>query len=248
MRIALFANGVVGQKIIDILCLKKISLQYLILNNNSTTPLDYSNLSVLGGVYNYDIFLNEINLKFKESCAFDLGILCWWPYLINKDLINISNAGFINFHPSFLPFGRGKNPNFWAFIDKTPFGVTLHWVNDSIDGGDIAFQEEITMSWTDNGQTLYEKSLSSIVSLFEKNIHRILSNDIPKICQIGHKVRYAKELEPASEIKLDQSYKGADLLNLLRARTFNGHPGCWFTENGRKYRIKLIIEEENLNG
>lgn len=249
MRIALFADGLVGQKIIDIFRRKEISLEYLILNKKAPNQLDFSHVSITGGVFTHDTFVDEIPFDSKSSSPFDLGILCWWPYIIKKELLNIAQLGFLNFHPSLLPFGRGKNPNFWTFVDQTPFGVTIHWVDESIDGGDVAYQEEIPVSWLDNGQTLYEKSLSSIVSLFEKNILRILSNDIPKLSQAScHKVRYARELEPASEIKLGVNYKACDLLNLLRARTFNGYPGCWFVENGCTYRIKISIEVENSNG
>ncbi len=249
MRIALFADGEVGQKTLDIIRQKGIFLDYLILDRKAPKEINFSGLSISKGVFRHDDFIEEIACRTGNAPFFDLGILCWWPYIIKKDLLKAAQIGFLNFHPSFLPFGRGKNPNFWAFVDKTPYGVTIHWVDESIDGGDVAYQEKITVSWLDNGQTLYEKALFSIVSLFEKHIFEIVSGDIPKTPQTSsHTIRYARELEPSCEIKLNSDYKACDLLNLLRARTFNGYPGCWFSENGRTYRVKISIEEEKLNG
>jgi len=44
----------------------------------------------------------------------------------------------VNVHPSILPFGRGAHPNFWAWYNNEPHGVTLHYVDDEgIDTGPI---------------------------------------------------------------------------------------------------------------
>ena len=42
-----------------------------------------------------------------------LNILAWWPYIIREPIISSSKFGTINFHPSLLPYNRGKNYNFW---------------------------------------------------------------------------------------------------------------------------------------
>ncbi|MFY9237397.1 MAG: hypothetical protein WAO78_00710, partial [Roseovarius sp.] len=55
---------------------------------------------------------------------------------------------------------------------------------------------------------------------------------------------FAKELEPASRIDLDRVYRARDLLNLLRARTFTGHPGCFFEHEGQTYEISIKIGEK----
>ncbi len=44
----------------------------------------------------------------------------------------------INIHPSMLPYGRGAQPNFWAWFDDEPHGVTIHYVTDKgLDNGPI---------------------------------------------------------------------------------------------------------------
>jgi methionyl-tRNA formyltransferase len=56
----------------------------------------------------------------------------------------------------------------------------------------------------------------------------------------------SSELETASEILLDQNYLARDLLNLIRARTFDGFPACWFTEDNVKYEVRINIKKVEL--
>ena len=40
----------------------------------------------------------------------DLVIMCGWRQIINKDLLEIPKRGFVGFHPTLLPIGRGPAP------------------------------------------------------------------------------------------------------------------------------------------
>ena len=99
----------------------------------------------------------------------DLGLLAWWPNLVSNKIINLTKLGFINTHPSLLPFGRGKDPNYWAIVDQTPYGVSLHFVNELVDSGPVIFQKEIIFDWEDTGETLYLKAQKSLIELFKEN-------------------------------------------------------------------------------
>ena len=68
--------------------------------------------------------------------------LLWWPKIIKKDLIEIPSSGVINIHPSYLPFCRGKDPNYWALRDDLKFGVSIHKVTPGIDDGPILFRKK----------------------------------------------------------------------------------------------------------
>ena len=43
----------------------------------------------------------------------------------------------------------------------------------------------------------------------------------------------------------NEKYQALKILNLLRARTFKGHPGCFFEENDIKYENSLTIKKIN---
>lgn len=177
----------------------------------------------------------------------DLGFLLWWPKIIKKDLLTFPNFGFINTHPSLLPYNRGKHPNFWAIVEEAPFGVSLHFVEESIDSGDILAQSEISYNWEDTGGSLYEKAIIETIDLFKRTYPSLRHLRLPRYKKNKKKGTFhlAKELETASKIELDNQYRARDLLNLIRARTFSGYPSCWFEDGGKIYEVRIEIKREN---
>jgi methionyl-tRNA formyltransferase len=174
----------------------------------------------------------------------DLLVMAWWPYILPGRLLEAAPLGCLNFHPSLLPHGRGKHPNFWALVEGTPFGVTIHHATADVDAGPVAFQRELPVGWTDTGGSLHRRAREAILELFSDSWPRIRVGDIPRTEQpaAGHRTHLEAELEPASRIDLDASYTGRDLLNLLRARTFPPHPGAWFEDDGVRYEARVTIK------
>lgn len=183
----------------------------------------------------------------KVGVQIDIGILAWWPTLIREPLISKPRFGFVNTHPSLLPYNRGKHYNFWALVEETPFGVSLHMIDDGVDSGDVIAQKRLDYSWEDNGESLYFAAQEAMVQLFKDTYPDIHSLDFPRKSQeLKHgSFHKASELDPASEIKLNQSYVARDLLNLLRARTFPGHPACWFKDGNDKFEVRVEIKRKN---
>ncbi|MFN8489773.1 MAG: formyltransferase family protein [Caldilineaceae bacterium] len=60
---------------------------------------------------------------------------------IPATLLTIPPLGFLNVHPSLLPDYRGPAPLFWQLRNGAPHsGVTVHWMDENLDTGDIAEQ------------------------------------------------------------------------------------------------------------
>lgn len=176
----------------------------------------------------------------------DIGILAWWPLIIRDPLLSVPKHGFINTHPSLLPYNRGKHYNFWALVEQTPFGVSLHFVNEGVDSGDIVAQKAIQYDWEDNGASLYAKAQLEIVALFKKTYPLIRTLNIPRHKQDIDKGSFhtADEIDVASMINLEKQYCARDLLNLLRARTFPMYPACWFRDGGEEYEVRIEIKRK----
>jgi methionyl-tRNA formyltransferase len=194
-------------------------------------------------VFHYD----EITKKSVESIlgGVDFIFLAWWPKIIPDFIIRAPKIGVVNFHPSLLPYNRGKHYNFWTIVEDTPFGVTLHFVDSGIDTGDIIFQSIIEKSWEDTGGSLYSKATDAMIKLFKNRYLDIVEGKYQRTQQnvdFGQ-THYAKELDPSSEILLHKEYSARELLNLLRARTFAGKPACYFWDNNRKYEVRVSIKE-----
>ena len=188
---------------------------------------------------------SDADIQRLRELAPDLGITAWWPYILKPEVFDIPRLGCLNFHPSLLPEGRGKHPNFWALKGRTPFGVTLHFIDEGIDTGDVAFQQEIPVFWEDTGETLHGKARATVVDLFKQHFHSILAGDLPRHAQDRSAGAFhrARELEDASQIDLKREYRAGELLDLLRARTYAAHPGAWFAEDGETYEVRIEIRK-----
>jgi len=175
-----------------------------------------------------------------------LSISSFWGHIMKKDFLDIAEKGNINFHPGYLPYNRGMNPNVWPFIENTPAGVTIHYMDEGIDTGDIIARKKVKIGPTDTGGSLYEKTLTEIVKLFKDNWERIKSGEIETIPQEGldFTFHYLRDVNQLDKIDLDRKYTGRELINLLRSRTYGDRSFAHYFENGVKVNIGVFLEED----
>ncbi len=98
----------------------------------------------------------------------DFLISYGYRHILRKELLGRFPNRVINLHISYLPWNRGADPNLWSFIDDTPRGVTIHYIDAGLDTGDILFQEELGYDPNDTLRTSYEHLTEAIESLFIK--------------------------------------------------------------------------------
>ncbi len=243
--VLLFADGLVGCTISQWLMQNFASdIAAVVLTSSNSISHMAKELSIPYHIYDSDIalklFISENNI------SVDLGLLCWWPKIISQEIISLSRNGFINTHPSLLPFNRGKNYNFWTLVDETPFGVSIHQVDSGIDTGPVLFQKTIPYDWTDTGETLFHRAQSEMISLFIEHYQNIRTLSFNSIPQDNKKstMHYQSDMVSASKLELDQKFTMRKLINLLRARTFSGHPACSFKEDGVEYEVRIKITKK----
>lgn len=244
MRLLLLCDGQVGSRIANWL------MEHYINDLGAVVAVSKNDAFVNAKAKGIPTFLYQsatqllADLKLLQPC--DLGLLAWWPKLIPKELLAVTDHGFINTHPSLLPYNRGKHYNFWALVEQNQFGVSLHFVDEGIDSGDIIAQLPIPYGWEDTGETLYAKASQAMFELFTSSYPKIRSFGLPRNKQDLSKGSFhnEKEIDSASQIHLEKIYSARELFNVLRARTFPGHPGCWFNAGGTKYEITINIRKK----
>ncbi len=69
-----------------------------------------------------------------------------YKFIIKNEVLSAAKRPILNLHISYLPFNRGAHPNFWAFFEGTPHGVSIHEVNTGVDTGDLVAQAEISLN------------------------------------------------------------------------------------------------------
>lgn len=187
-------------------------------------------------------------VQFLRDLDPEWGILAWWPKIVKPHIRKVPKHGFLNTHPSLLPYNRGKHPNFWSIVEGVPFGVTLHLIDDGIDTGDIVAQRVIPYGWCDTGESLYAKGLAYMIELFKETYPKLRAGNIEPKKQDGTLATFHRgaELDGASRVDLNATYTARQLLDLIRARTFHGHPACWFEECGDTYEVTVTIKKRGM--
>ncbi len=240
MKLLVLADSIVGEKIVRFLIenyVNEIGLIVALSDNNIIKMAKKAKIR-------YAIYDNNSDVANQcNNISIKLGILAWWPNIIKEPLLSFPRNGFINTHPSYLPYNRGKHYNFWALVEQVPFGVTIHTIDSSIDKGSILAQREIPYTWEDTGETLFFKAQKEMVHLFIEAFDDILLKKIkPVMPDYGEgSFHHSKELDPMSEIDLEKQFTARELLNLLRARTFKGYPACYFFDQNTKYEVRVNI-------
>ena len=106
--------------------------------------------------YDFRNFVHSRNLNYIEydeldepqlietirSLDIDAAVVCSFNYKIPKILLDSVKDGFINVHPSLLPKYRGGNPYSRVIINgEAETGVTVHFMDEGFDTGDIIAQK-----------------------------------------------------------------------------------------------------------
>ena len=144
----ILCSDYVGFEIIKYLIDSNEHISYLVLdssdrNNFNNKIINYYKKQFPDNqIYFEDVLNDKKFLLDIEKQQIELGILAWWPHILKGKILNITKRGWLNFHPSFLPFNRGRNPNFWCLVDETISGVSLHFIDEDIDTGDIVAQKD----------------------------------------------------------------------------------------------------------
>jgi methionyl-tRNA formyltransferase len=148
-----------------------------------------------------------------------------YRYILESFIVEKYDKKIINLHISFLPWNRGAYPNFWSFVDNTPKGVSIHYIDKGIDTGDIILQKEVQISIRDTLQTSYACLKDEIENLFIQNwedilYHRLLPIKQTKISGSFHTIRQTKDFMLKYgidnwDIPLEQLMQKIDDMNII---------------------------------
>jgi len=89
----------------------------------------------------------------------DLNVSMSFNQIMRKDILATAPLGFINCHAGQLPFYRGRNVLNWALINgESHFGITVHYIDEGIDTGDIILQRLVPIEKSDDYKSLLNKA------------------------------------------------------------------------------------------
>lgn len=250
MRIIYMGNNLLGLKFLEFLKERNEEICGLVIHPPKKGKY-VNEIIEVSGLNKTKIFRgNKINeretIEKIKSLKPEIIISVCFGYILKPEIIKISPSGIINLHTGYLPFNRGANPNVWSIVDKTPAGVTLHYIDEGVDTGDIIAQKKNSVEWSDTGKILYKKLEKEALKLFKQTWPKIKSGKTKRKKQQGKgSFHLVKDLEKIDKIELHKSYKAIDLINILRARTFPPYDGAYIDVGGKKYFLRLHIYKKD---
>jgi phosphoribosylglycinamide formyltransferase-1 len=99
----------------------------------------------------------QLATRLKEA-GVELVVLAGFMRVIKKPLLDAFPRAIINIHPSLLPDFKGLEAWKQALEAGVPeTGCTVHWVDDSLDGGDIISQRRVPVLPDDTATSLHAR-------------------------------------------------------------------------------------------
>lgn len=120
-------------------------------------------LGVRTYVFNEEELISGVVLSKLKTAKTDLIVLAGFLKLIPKEIVEAYPDRIINIHPALLPDYGGKGMygmNVHKAVvenEEEETGITIHYVNEAYDEGDVIFQESVDVDYEDSPEDVAYK-------------------------------------------------------------------------------------------
>ncbi|MEG2479515.1 MAG: formyltransferase family protein, partial [Mucinivorans sp.] len=133
-------------------------------------------------IFNRDTLYNSTDtiLDFLEQKSTDLVVLAGFMMLVPQAIIDKYRGRIINIHPALLPAYGGKGMygdhvhEAVVAAHESFSGITIHYVNENYDSGDIIFQAKVALKAQESPESLAQKIHKLEHEYFPQIINQLL--------------------------------------------------------------------------
>ena len=192
----------------------------------------------------------KIIKKIKEINP-DLIVVVAYGKILPKEIIDIPKYGIINVHSSLLPKYRGASPIHSAILNgDTESGVSIMYIEEGLDSGDVILQESCDILENDTLGTLHDKLKDLGAIVLEKALKLIEEGKVEATKQDESLATFVKPITK-EQTKIDWNNTKEVIFNQIRG--LNPFPAAYtFNEKNENIKIykteKLDREYEGKNG
>lgn len=173
----------------------------------------------------------------------DIIITCAYGQIIPTEILESPKYGCINVHASLLPYLRGGAPIHHAIIDgyeKT--GITIMYMDEKMDEGDIISQEETPITLDDTTEKLHDRLSLMGRDLLLKTLPSIFDSTNQRIKQDHSIATYGFNIKREDE-KIDFNKTRKEIFNQVRG--LNSWPGAYTLLDNHVLKVwEVTIGEE----
>ncbi len=173
----------------------------------------------------------------------DLIITAAYGQLLPSELLKGPRYGCINVHASLLPELRGGAPIHYAILQgKQETGVTIMYMVDKLDAGDMLAQDKVTIEEADHVGTLHDKLSALGAQLLIETLPSIFAGTVNPVKQSEAQATFAPNIQRGEE-QIDWTKDHTSIYNHIRGlcpwpvayTVLNGHTlKVWWGEKDTK--------------
>ena len=241
MRIGYFGDGPWAHKALDLINKESvIDIVFICARFDNPDQVLKQKANDLGVEFIFEKNVNSDEfIKKLKNYKCDLLVSMSFNQIFKESMVSMPKFGIINCHAGKLPIYRGRNVLNWVLInDEKEFGITVHYVDEGIDTGDIIIQEIYQIQDTDTYKTLLEKAYQECPKLLLRAVKKIINNDVEPIDQktISDSYMYCSRRKEGDEI-INWKSTSREIFNFVRALSYPGPCATTFIE---KNPVKII--------
>lgn len=174
----------------------------------------------------------------------DIVITAAFGQILPKELLDAPRFGCINVHASLLPKYRGGAPIHQAIIDgEEKTGVTIMYMAEKLDAGDIITQRAIAIEDEDNTGSMFEKLSVVGRDLLKETLPLIIEGKNERIPQDEAKVTFAHNISREQE-RVNWTNSARAVFNQVRGLT--PWPTAYTTFQGENVKLWSVKEGDSV--
>ncbi len=159
-----------------------------------------------------------------------------WSQICCPELLSVPKIGSIGCHPAPIPENRGRGVIPWTILQqRQDTAMTLFWLDEGVDSGDILLQEHFPVAPDETATTLCENHNESLQNLFSQAITLLKENKAPRTPQNHNLATYCAKRVPNDGL-IDWSLSAREIWTLIRAVT-KPYPGAFTFARNQKLTI-----------
>lgn len=194
-KVAIFASssGSNAQNIVEYFANNKyIEVALILCNNKQAYVLERAKkLNIQVAIVTKSDFYNSAKiLSLLNEYGINFIVLAGFFLIVPEYLVKAFNKKIVNIHPSLLPKFGGKG-FYGDKVHKAALeanegitGITIHYVDNNIDTGEIIFQKRYVIESSETCETLNKNILALEHKYYPIIIERVLTQTITNECEL----------------------------------------------------------------
>jgi len=244
--VVFFGNRDLGLRVLQHLISVDDIPRAIVLHPRGTSPWANKLWELAGSVDSVVLPADELKsdtaMATLKSVGPSIGVSAYFGHILSAKMLALFPRGILNFHGSFLPWNRGRDPNAWSIYEGAPAGGTIHLMDEGVDTGPILLQREVVVTPDMDAAALYHRTVEALVSLFEEHWPLLRNGQIRARDQCGegsthrrHEFERLRQLDLSKEMPLHKAIK------LLRACCMDETTAAEFVEDGIRYSVRVSV-------